>query len=43
MHVRKTERAIQWNWVAIFSYAACVAISAAIWTGVIRGVQYLVR
>ena len=31
------------NWVAILSYAASFAVSLAVWTGVIRGVQYLVR
>ncbi|MGA9527497.1 MAG: hypothetical protein WBS24_05230 [Terriglobales bacterium] len=33
----------RWNWIAIFSFAASFAVSLACWTGIIRGVQYLVR
>jgi len=43
MRIRETDPAVQWNWIAVLSYVACVAVSTAIWSGVIRGVQYLVR
>ncbi len=29
--------------IAILSYAASLAVGLAFWTGVVRGVQYLVR
>ena len=31
------------NWVAIFSYAASLALSLAIWGGVLRAVGHLVK
>jgi hypothetical protein len=31
------------NWVAIFSYSASVALSLAIWGGMYRAVEYLVK
>jgi hypothetical protein len=31
------------NWVAIFSYSASLALSAAVWTGVFRAVHYLAK
>jgi hypothetical protein len=31
------------NWIAILSYAASLAVGLAFWTGIVRGVQYLVR
>lgn len=31
------------NWVAIFSYSASFALSLAIWGGVVRAVEYLVK
>lgn len=31
------------NRVAIFSYGASLAVSAAVWTGVFRAVQYLAK
>jgi hypothetical protein len=33
----------QRKWVVIFSYGVSLAISAAIWTGVFRAVQYLAK
>jgi len=34
---------IQWNWVAILSHAGSLVVSLAIWAGVIRMIEYLVR
>jgi hypothetical protein len=31
------------NWVAIFSYTASLAVSLAIWRGVFRAVEHLVK
>jgi hypothetical protein len=31
------------NWVAIFSYTASLAVSLAIWSGVFRAAEYLIR
>jgi hypothetical protein len=30
----RTEKHVQWNWVAIFSYTASLALSLTIWTTV---------
>jgi hypothetical protein len=43
MWTRDQETSVQWNWIAILSYAASIAVSIAIWAGVIRGVQHLVK
>jgi len=34
---------LRFNWFAILSYAASLAISVAFWTGIFRSVEYLVR
>jgi hypothetical protein len=34
---------VQLNWTAILSYTGSLAVSVAIWFGVIRAVQYLVK
>ena len=31
------------NWTAILSYGGSLAVSLAVWFGVIRAVQYLVK
>ena len=31
------------NWIAIFSYTASLAVSLAIWRGLFRAVQFLVK
>ncbi len=31
------------NWLAIFSFTASLAVSLAIWTGLYRAVEYLVK
>jgi len=47
MFVRETfpevDPSPRWNWFAVVSYAASFAYSLACWTGVIYGVQRLVR
>jgi hypothetical protein len=43
MHVDERKRAVQVNWTAILSYSGSLAVSLAIWFGVIRAVQYLVK
>jgi len=37
------EKCAQWNWIAIFSFAGSLAVSLAIWTGLFRAVQHLVK
>jgi len=43
MRIRESERCVQWNWIAIFSYTASLAVSLAIWTGLFRAVAHLVK
>ncbi len=43
MFFDETDPARPWNWIAIVCYAASFAVGAAFWTGLVRGVQYLVR
>jgi hypothetical protein len=43
MWIREDETFVQWNWIAIFSYTASLAVSLAIWTGLFRAVEYLVK
>jgi len=43
MWIRESETSVQWNWTAIFSYAASLAVSLAIWRGVFRVVGLLVK
>jgi hypothetical protein len=43
MWIREEERYVHWNWIAIFSYTASVAVSLAIWTGLFRAVAHLVK
>lgn len=37
------EQPTQLNWTAILSYGGSLAVSVAIWFGVIRAVQYLAK
>jgi len=39
----ENERCVQWNWIAIFSYGASLAVSLAIWTGLFQIVGHLVK
>ncbi|MFY9645851.1 MAG: hypothetical protein WAK29_11775 [Terriglobales bacterium] len=43
MSVRQSDTCIHWNWVAIFSYAASLVVSVAIWKGVFLAVGRLVK
>jgi hypothetical protein len=43
MWTRESDRYLHWNWIAIFSYTASLAVSLAIWKGVFRAVGYLVK
>jgi len=43
MRILESERCVQWNWIAIFSYTASLAVSLAIWTGLFRAVAHLVK
>jgi hypothetical protein len=45
MLTRENEECIrlQWNWVAIVSYAGSLAVSLAIWTGLFRAVGHLFK
>jgi hypothetical protein len=43
MWIRESERCVHWNWIAIFSYTASLAVSLAIWKGLFRAVEHLVK
>ena len=43
MWIRESDRSIQYNWIAILSYTASLAVSLAIWKGLFRAVQFLVK
>jgi hypothetical protein len=44
MWIPKTEdQFVEYNWVAIFSYAASFALSLAIWDGLFRALRLLLR
>jgi hypothetical protein len=43
MWIRESDRSVQYNWIAIFSYTASLAVSLAIWKGLFRAVQLLVK
>lgn len=43
MWTREIERCAHWNWIAIFSYTASLAISLAIWRGLFLAVEHLVK
>jgi hypothetical protein len=45
MWIRENEKCIgvQWNWVAIISYAGSLAVSLAIWRGLFLAVEHLVK
>lgn len=34
---------VHWNWTAIVSYAASLALSLAIWTGLFRAIEHLAK
>jgi hypothetical protein len=43
MWIRESDRYVQWNWIAIFSYTASLAVSLAIWRGLFRAIERLVK
>jgi hypothetical protein len=43
MWIRESERCMHWNWIAIFSYAASLAVSLAIWKGVFLAAGRLLK
>jgi len=43
MWIRESERYVHWNWIAILAYTASLAVSLAIWGGLFRAVQFLVK
>jgi hypothetical protein len=43
MWISEHETYIHWNWVAIFSHAAAMVVSLAIWREVFKAVQLLVK
>jgi hypothetical protein len=43
MWIRESDRYVQWNWIAIFSYTASLAVSLAIWRGLFRVIEHLVK
>jgi hypothetical protein len=43
MWIRESDRSVHWNWIAIFSYTASLAVSLAIWKGLFRAAQLLVK
>jgi hypothetical protein len=43
MWIRESDGYVHTNWVAIFSYTASLAVSLAIWRGLFRAVQFLVK
>ena len=43
MRIRESESYVHWNWIPVFSYSASLVVSLAIWTGLFRAVQYLMK
>ena len=43
MWTRESEKYAHWNWIAIFSYTASLAVSLAIWRGLFLAVEHLVK
>ncbi len=43
MWTQDSDRSVQWNWIAIFSYAASLVVSLAIWRELYVAVQFLVK
>jgi hypothetical protein len=43
MWIPESETYVHTNWVAIFSYTASLAVSLAIWSGVFRAAEYLLK
>ena len=43
MWTREGEKCTHWNWIAIFSYTASLAVSLAVWRGLFLAVEHLVK
>jgi len=43
MWTREPERRVHWNWIAILSYTISLALSLAVWRGLFRAVEHLVK
>jgi hypothetical protein len=43
MRFHEQETDVQWNWIAIFSYMASLAVSVAIWRSLFLAVERLVK
>jgi len=43
IHESAEERTVRWNWIAILSYAASLAVSLAIWKGVFLAAGRLLK
>jgi hypothetical protein len=43
MRFRQQETDVQWNWIAIFSYTASLAVSVAIWRSLFLAVEHLMK
>ena len=43
MWIRESERCAHWNWIAIFSYSASLALSLAFWRGLFRAAEHLMK
>jgi hypothetical protein len=43
MWIRESDTYVQWNWIAIFSYTASLAVSLVIWRGLFRVVEHLMK
>jgi hypothetical protein len=43
MWIRESDRRVHWNWVAILSYSASLAVSLVIWKGLFLAVGRLVK
>jgi len=43
MRFREQDTDVQWNWIAIFSYTASLAVSVAIWRSLFLAVEHLIK
>jgi hypothetical protein len=43
MWIRESERYVEYNWIAIFSYSVSLAVSLAIWRTLFRAVEHFVK
>jgi hypothetical protein len=43
MFFHEEDPVVHSSWITVVSYAASLVVGLAFWTGVVRGVQYLVR